>query len=167
MLVIIGLPLPRSTIGLLLTLRGAVELPKSSFTGLLSLASKLKALSNLRGIDKGLLAGAELVRREAKARVPVDEGDLSKSIKISRKSKRNEDEVRVGSNLPYANRIERGFVGTDRLGRIFNQAAQPYLRPAARAKRKKVMEEIAKGTRGAIRLSIRGRRTRRARPPRV
>jgi hypothetical protein len=37
---------------------------------------------------------------------------------------------RVGSNLTYARRLELGFFGTDSLGRNFNQAERPYLRPA-------------------------------------
>lgn len=42
----------------------------------------------------------------------------------------------VGPCVVYAARVEYGFVGEDSLGRLFNQAAQPYLTPAA--------EEIAK-----------------------
>ncbi len=37
---------------------------------------------------------------------------------------------RVGTNLEYARRLELGFVGTDSLGRRYNQAPRPYLRPA-------------------------------------
>lgn len=36
----------------------------------------------------------------------------------------------VGTNEPYAWRIERGFHGTDSLGRYYNQAPRPYLLPA-------------------------------------
>lgn len=39
-------------------------------------------------------------------------------------------EGRVGTNLEYARRVELGFVGTDKLGRVYNQAPRPYLRPA-------------------------------------
>ena len=35
----------------------------------------------------------------------------------------------VGSNAPYARRIEHGFADTDSLGRVYNQAAQPVWRP--------------------------------------
>lgn len=42
----------------------------------------------------------------------------------------NKDWVHVGTNVKYARRIEYGFKGADRLGRVYNQAAQPYLRPA-------------------------------------
>ena len=37
---------------------------------------------------------------------------------------------RVGTNLEYARRLELGFVGQDSLGRTYNQAPRPYLRPA-------------------------------------
>lgn len=36
----------------------------------------------------------------------------------------------VGANTEYARRQELGFVGTDALGRSYNQAERPYLRPA-------------------------------------
>lgn len=36
----------------------------------------------------------------------------------------------VGTDEPYAWRIERGFHGFDSLGRFYNQAPRPYLFPA-------------------------------------
>ena len=36
----------------------------------------------------------------------------------------------VGTNLPYAKRLEYGFADTDSLGRTYNQLAQPHWRPA-------------------------------------
>lgn len=39
-------------------------------------------------------------------------------------------EVWVGTNLVYARRIEYGFIGADKLGRVYNQRPRPYLRPA-------------------------------------
>ncbi len=36
---------------------------------------------------------------------------------------------RVGTNVPYARRLEKGFFGTDSRGRNINQAARPYLLP--------------------------------------
>lgn len=38
--------------------------------------------------------------------------------------------VYVGSDSPYAARIELGFHGYDSLGRFYNQAPQPWLLPA-------------------------------------
>lgn len=37
---------------------------------------------------------------------------------------------RVGTNVPYARRLELGFFGTDSRGRNINQGARPFLRPA-------------------------------------
>lgn len=45
---------------------------------------------------------------------------------------------RVGSNVEYARRIELGFVDVDSLGRKYNQAPQPYLRPALEKNRSKI-----------------------------
>lgn len=36
----------------------------------------------------------------------------------------------VGSNMPYARRLELGFVGIDKLGRRYDQKPRPYLRPS-------------------------------------
>lgn len=38
--------------------------------------------------------------------------------------------VLVGSDLPYGKRLEYGFADSDKLGRVYNQAAQPHFRPA-------------------------------------
>lgn len=38
--------------------------------------------------------------------------------------------VAVSTNVPYAARLEYGFVGKDKLGRIYNQPPRPYIRPA-------------------------------------
>ena len=37
----------------------------------------------------------------------------------------------VGSGLPYSRRLEYGFAKADKLGRVYNQTAQPHFRPAA------------------------------------
>jgi len=36
----------------------------------------------------------------------------------------------VGTNVEYARRLEKGFTGTDKLGRVIDQAPRPFLRPA-------------------------------------
>ncbi|MBA7556847.1 hypothetical protein ES705_49570 [subsurface metagenome] len=48
-------------------------------------------------------------------------------------------EGRVGTNLEYARRVELGFVGTDKLGRVYNQAPRPYLRPALHKNEKNII----------------------------
>jgi len=49
---------------------------------------------------------------------------------------------RVGSNVIYARRVELGFVGTDSLGRKYNQAPNPYLRKALETNRKKIEDSF-------------------------
>lgn len=39
-------------------------------------------------------------------------------------------EVLIQVPVPYAWRMEEGFVGTDSLGRVYNQQGKPYARPA-------------------------------------
>ena len=46
--------------------------------------------------------------------------------------------------VPQARRIEFGFQGKDRLGRVFNQPAFPYLRPAADAENPKLARRLKK-----------------------
>ena len=36
----------------------------------------------------------------------------------------------VGTDMPYGPRLEYGFSGVDRLGRRYNMAARPWLRPS-------------------------------------
>lgn len=45
----------------------------------------------------------------------------------------------------YARRLELGFAGVDSLGRHYNQAPRPYLRPAVLRNRDRVVELIGKG----------------------
>lgn len=57
----------------------------------------------------------------------------------------------VGTDVEYARRIEFGFVGQDRLGRNYNQAAQPYLTPAAEAVRPVFMRRMREAVEKAAR----------------
>lgn len=51
---------------------------------------------------------------------------------------------KVGTDLEYAARIEFGFTGPDSLGRVYNQAPHPYLRPAFDENRAKATAEIGR-----------------------
>lgn len=46
------------------------------------------------------------------------------------------------SEVPYARRLEYGFTGRDSLGRYYNQAARPYMTPAAEATRPKFIRRM-------------------------
>lgn len=50
--------------------------------------------------------------------------------------------VGIGTNVPYARRLEYGFVGADKLGRVYNQAPHPYIRPAMDENRGKSRREF-------------------------
>lgn len=39
----------------------------------------------------------------------------------------------VGTNKPQGQRLERGFTGADRLGRVYNQPPYPHVQPALTA----------------------------------
>jgi len=45
----------------------------------------------------------------------------------------------VGSNVEYARRYDMGFVGTDALGRKYNQSPRAYLRVALENNRNKIL----------------------------
>ena len=75
---------------------------------------------------KALTEAALIVEGQAVSLAPVDTGNLKNSITHQVKG----EEARVGSNIVYAARLEFGFMGTDSMGRRYNQPAQPYLRPA-------------------------------------
>ena len=73
-------------------------------------------------------------KNDVQAIAPYDTGTLRRSIHVEPVSGiirdgQNRAYVVVGTDLPYARRLEFGFVGADRLGRVYNQAPRPYFRP--------------------------------------
>lgn len=121
-------------------------------------AGVIASLRRVRGsvagekIEAALVAGALLPMNRAKALAHVITGTLRRSIHIGGwtqmspdfaqggaspysdigGNKHGEDNARifVGTNVAYGRREEFGFIGTDSLGRTFNQPPHPYLRPA-------------------------------------
>lgn len=57
-------------------------------------------------------------------------GALRQSIKTSVEGEGKTVIGKVGSDLPYAARLEFGFRDTDSLGRRYNMAPRPWLRPS-------------------------------------
>ncbi len=100
---------------------------KDNTYGILNEADKL--------ISKNLIIAALMVETSAKRLLVPGHGLIEGTLKrsITHKPKVPKREVMVGSNLEYARRVELGFVGKDKLGRHYNQAARPYLRPALEA----------------------------------
>lgn len=71
-------------------------------------------------------------------------GALQRSIQVdNRQATGPKPSSRVGPDnriVPYAARLEFGFVGTDKKGRTINQAARPYMRRALSEGAKKAGE---------------------------
>lgn len=72
---------------------------------------------------------------DTKAVTPWITHTLQRSIHIEPTSgvfqKGNGDQyVVVGTDVEYARRVEYGFVGKDKLGRMYHQAPKPYFRAA-------------------------------------
>lgn len=118
------------------------------------LQRKLSGLAGeLRGrvLDAALTSGANLIANDAKQRAPYLTGTLRRSIHVGTPvAGLNERSVAVGTDLEYAARIEFGFAGMDSRGRRYNQAAQPYLRPALDGSRSAVEREVT----GALRALL-------------
>jgi HK97 gp10 family phage protein len=95
---------------------------------LAKMAAALQGTAQLHALE----AAALIVQNDAKRRAPVLTSTLSRSIHMQTISGSPADAaVAVGTDVPYARRIEFGFMNmTDSLGRLFHQPAQPYLRPA-------------------------------------
>lgn len=126
-------------------------------------------------IERALVAGALLIQNGAKRRAVFRTGNLRRSIHIGGHEDMAPDsagvintvgqvsapvvrqhaaEVFVGTNVEYARRTEFGFQGADSLGRVYDQAAQPYLRPAVdeegRAAQREAVEALAELMRAAM-----------------
>ncbi len=113
-------------------------------------------------LEAAVLSGCLIVQNEAKRKCPYITGNLRSSIHtggyggmsdlsrsetgsdIGGKSVKDRSvELQVGTNVVYARRVEYGFNQADRLGRVYHQKAQPYLRPALDENKKKVVAEIS------------------------
>jgi hypothetical protein len=70
---------------------------------------------------------AHMLEAGIKSRAPVRTGDYRRSWSTTRDGPLS---ATVGTNKPQARRLEYGFVGADSLGRHYNQAPQPHVRPA-------------------------------------
>ena len=91
-------------------------------------------------IMAALMAAALPVQNRAKQLAPFRTGTLRRSIHMERVAGRTA--VAVGTDMPYARRLEYGFAGVDSLGRRYHQAARPYMRPAIESERGAVIREF-------------------------
>lgn len=111
--------------------------------GLVEVKAALKTVQ--REIDMAQTKAIKLTANEYKNDVqklaPFKTRTYTRSIHVQMISK---DKAVVGSGLPFAKRLEYGFADTDKLGRVYNQAAQPHFRPAMddnQSKYKKIYKE--------------------------
>jgi len=76
-----------------------------------------------------VILGANAYKNDVQAGAPYLTGTLRRSIHVSDPDRGTEVVAYVGTDLEYARRLEYGFIGSDALGRVFNQTARPYFRP--------------------------------------
>jgi HK97 gp10 family phage protein len=114
-------------------------------TGLDKLEQHLHGLTEaLSGnvLETVLMAAALPIVNAAKANAPYKTGTLRRSIHPEvLESGAHSVTVSIGTDVPYARRIEYGFVQADALGRRYHQPAQPYLRPAYDEHREAAVQE--------------------------
>ncbi len=137
-----------------------------SGTDALTLRFKYLIKAAQQGLVFGVEEAAGLIEEEAKTIVPVDTGNLRDHIHTEQVINQPERQVlavmavysagKTGSGIdygfdpPYARRIELGFFGPDKLGRVYHQAAQPYMRPAFDQKKAEAAQAIKDGVLSGI-----------------
>ena len=105
-----------------------------------------------KGLLPPLRAAALVAQNDAKRRAPYLTGTLRRSIHMEDSGT---NAVAVGTDVPYARRIEYGFAGTDKRGRTYHQAAQPYLRPALDENKREIRQEFANALRDVLKAAVR------------
>lgn len=102
------------------------------------------------GIDATMQAA--VLHAKAKHKFVNRTGEAERSIRVvdSAREERGRIVGRWGSTgIVYFRRLEFGFQGTDRLGRVFDQPAFPALRPAAQAEYPNLARRIRRAGRFA------------------
>lgn len=122
----------------------------------LSLVTQKLINAAREGAKQSVSDAAQLFVEEAQTLVPVDTGHLRESIHaelveatdtltVVAVTPAYEDPNPYGFEPAYARRIEYGFAGADSLGRVYHQAAQPYMRPAFDSKQEEAKQLIKDG----------------------
>jgi hypothetical protein len=83
---------------------------------------------------------AHILEARIKSRAPVKTGDYRRSWNTQLRG----TTAIVGTSKPQARRLEFGFVGTDSLGRHYNQAPRPHVRPSIDEIREPFLRAVAK-----------------------
>jgi HK97 gp10 family phage protein len=124
---------------------------KFKLTGARALEKALKELeprASKRAGDNALRAGARVIVKDAKARVPVLTGELRDNIaaRMERKKSGGERSINIGVLRPVSRRFHLTEFGT-----AFTPA-QPFLRPALENNTGEVLGEIQDKMARAIRV---------------
>lgn len=97
-----------------------------------------------------LVAAGWIIANAAKEKAPYVSGTLKRSIGVFSPDVTDRDAagrfvstVLVGSDVPYAARIEYGFSGMDSRGRTYHQEPRPYLRPSLDENAKQAEDAMA------------------------
>jgi len=98
----------------------------------------------VQGMGRGIKRGEGIVKGKASGRPGprVITGDFRRSIVGDFEASGDGALGQIGSNAAQAARLELGFVGTDVLGRRYNQPPYPYLGPSVPEVEAAVIEEI-------------------------
>ena len=108
------------------------------------------------------MSGGLLVQNAAKTAAPFRTGTLRRSIHIGGHTDKAGDfegsdiggnsprQIVIGTNVPYARRIEYGFSDTDVLGRTYHQPPNSYLRSSMDSQEGAVMREVAEALRDLL-----------------
>ena len=76
-----------------------------------------------------VMVAGEAYKTDVQAKLPWVTHTLIRSVHTSLEWEGTTPVSYVGSNAPYARRIEHGFVGADKLNRVYNQPPNPVWRP--------------------------------------
>jgi HK97 gp10 family phage protein len=116
------------------------------------LAAKFRALADdIKGpaLEAATRAAALPVLNQVRitepegGRTPYKTGTYRRSFAMETVEKSSERcTVVVGTDAPQARRLEYGFVGPDKLGRVYNQAPRPHIRPALDENRGAAVDEF-------------------------
>ena len=130
----------------------------STVVGFDELRRKLEKLAAAVAKDKVLSAveaGALLIENQAKQNAPVVTGTLRRSLHHeTADTSPTAAAIDIGTDLVYARRVEYGFSGRDSLGRLYNQAPNPYLHSASEAKKDEAIREAAAALKDLIDAAV-------------
>lgn len=103
---------------------------KFDFSDLLNITTDVEKA--VAGIKKQEMAAVKLAANEyasdVKKDIPYQSGTLRRSIHVETEMEGLKPIALVGTDVPYARRLEYGFIGEDSLGRVYHQMPKPIWR---------------------------------------